>query len=59
MNVVVALNDGKTINPNFEPTERNLVLVKQFYVDKFNEGEISAFTITYDNGDTFAMTRNV
>ena len=59
MNVLVMNNDGKTINPVFEPTPTNLVHVKQFYVDLFNNGEISSFTITYDNGEVYGMTRNV
>lgn len=59
MNVLVMNNDGKTINPVFEPTATNLVEVKQFYVDLFNNGEISSFTITYDNGEIWGMTRNV
>ena len=59
MNILVKLTNGSTINPNFEPTPRNLVNVKQFYVDLFNAGEIDAFTITYDNGETFSMTAGV
>ena len=59
MNVVVLLNDGKTINPIFEPTPFNLDHVKNFYLDLFGKQEISAFTITYDNGDVFSKTRNV
>ncbi len=59
MNVVVLLNDGKTINPIYEPTTRNLQLVKDFYLDLFAKQEISSFTITYDNGDVFSRTRNV
>ncbi len=59
MNVAVILNDGKTINPVYEPTPRNLVMVKEFYLDLFGKQEISAFTITYDNGEQFGMTRNV
>ena len=59
MNVVVANNNGETINPVYEPTPTNLVEVKKFYVDLFNNGEISSFTITYDNGEIYGMTRNV
>ena len=59
MNVVVVNNDGKSLNPVFEPTATNLVEVKKFYVDLFNNGEISAFSITYDDGTTFGMTANV
>lgn len=59
MNVLVMNNDGKTINPIFEPTPNNLVNVKKFYVDLFNNKEIASFTITYDNGEIYGMTRNV
>ena len=59
MNVLVKNNEGKTINPVFEPTPRNLVEVKQFYVDLLNKGEIDSFLITYDNGETFGMTAGV
>lgn len=57
MNVLVTLNNGETINPVFEPTARNLVEVKQFYVDKVDNNEIYHFSITYDNGDVFAKGR--
>ncbi len=57
MNVVVTFNDGKTINPIFEPTPRNLVAVKEFYLDLLNKNEIYHFSITYDNGDVFAQGR--
>ena len=59
MNVVVKSIHGTTINPVFEPTATNLVEVKKFYVDLFNKGEIDAFLITYDNGETFGMTAGV
>ncbi len=59
MNVLVTFNDGNTINPIFEPTTRNLEIVKNFYLDLFGKQEISAFTITYDNGEQFGRTRNV
>ena len=59
MNILVTNNSGHTINPVFEPTPRNLVEVKQFYVDLFNKGEIDSFLITYDNGETFGMTAGV
>jgi hypothetical protein len=59
MNILVKLTNGNVINPNFEPTPLNLVNVKAFYVDLFEKHEIEAFTITYDNGDTFGMTHNV
>lgn len=54
MNVLVMNNDGKTINPVFEPTPTNLVHVKQFYVDLFAKGEIAGYVIRYDNGDIVA-----
>lgn len=57
MNVLVTLNSGETINPNYEPTARNLVEVKQFYIDKVDNNEIYHFSITYDNGDVFAQGR--
>lgn len=57
MNVLVTLNDGKTINPNYEPTTRNLQLVKDFYLDLLDKNEIYHFSITYDNGDVFAQGR--
>lgn len=57
MNVVVTLNDGKTINPIFEPTPRNLESVKAFYIDLVEKNEIYHFSITYDNGEVLAMGR--
>lgn len=57
MNVLVTLNDGKTINPIYEPTTRNLQLVKDFYLDLLDKQEIYHFSITYDNGDVFALGR--
>lgn len=55
MNVVVNLVDQQTLNATFEPTERNLVLVKDFYVDLYTMDQIRGFVITYDNGEVFAM----
>jgi hypothetical protein len=57
MNVVVTFNDGNTINPIFEPTTRNLEIVKNFYLDLLGKNEIYHFSITYDNGEVFAMGR--
>ncbi len=57
MNVLVTFNDGNTINPVFEPTSRNLQLVKEFYLDLLEKNEIYHFSITYDNGDVFAQGR--
>jgi hypothetical protein len=57
MNVLVTFNDGNTINPVFEPTTRNLQLVKDFYLDLLDKNEIYHFSITYDNGDVFAQGR--
>ncbi len=57
MNVLVTFNDGNTINPVFEPTTRNLQLVKDFYLDLLEKNEIYHFSITYDNGDVFAQGR--
>lgn len=57
MNVVVTFNDGNTINPIFEPTTRNLDIVKNFYLDLLDKNEIYHFSITYDNGDVFAQGR--
>ena len=55
MNVIVNLDGNKTINPNYEPTPRNLVQVKDFYLDLMAKQEIKGFVIRYDNGDVFAM----
>jgi hypothetical protein len=55
MNIVVNLNDGKTINPIFEPTERNLVEVKKFYTYQHEVKSIKGFVIRYDNGEVFSM----
>ena len=57
MNVVVTFNDGKTINPIFEPNPFNLDYVKNFYIDLVEKNEIYHFSITYDNGDVFALGR--
>lgn len=54
MNVLVTNNDGKTINPVFEPTPTNLVQVTQFYKDLFANGEIAGYVINFDNGDVLA-----
>lgn len=55
MNVIVNLDGNKTINPNYEPTSRNLVQVKDFYLDLMAKQEIKGFVIRYDNGDVFSM----
>ncbi len=57
MNVLVTFNDGNTINPIFEPTTRNLEIVKNFYLDLLEKNDIYHFSITYDNGDVFAKGR--
>lgn len=57
MNVVVNLNDGKNLDLSFDPFHKDTV--KQFYVDLFSKSAIRAFNITYNDGTTFGLTRNV
>lgn len=57
MNVVVNLNDGKNLDLSFDPFHKDTV--KQFYVELFAKSEIRAFNITYNDGTTFGLTRNV